>query len=131
MEVVAADVPCADRLTIGVMALVAEKEARATSIRTEAALAAARARGTRLGNPNLLPVAGAAQARAIWSAMADAQAARAGPCVVAARQAGARSLQQLAYALTARGVRTPRGRDTWHPLQIRRVLERVQEPSLT
>ncbi len=133
VEFIAADMPYANRLTIGVMALVAEEEARATSIRTKAALAAAKARGTKLGNPNLLPgdAAGAARARATWSAMADAHAAQAGPYIVAARQAGATSLQQLADALTARGVRTPRGKDRWHPLQIRRVLERLVEPSST
>lgn len=133
VEFIAADMPYANRLTIGVMALIAEEEARATSIRTKAALAAAKARGTRLGNPKLLPgdAAGAARARATWSAMAAAHAAHAAPYVVAARQAGATSLQQLADALTARGVRTPRGKDRWHPLQIRRVLERMEEPAST
>ena len=53
VEFIAADMPYANRLTIGVMALVAEEEARATSIRTKAALAAAKARGIKLGNPNL------------------------------------------------------------------------------
>ncbi|MBB5695799.1 recombinase family protein [Muricoccus pecuniae] len=45
VEFLAADMPYANRLTIGVMALVAEEEARATSARTKAALAAAKARG--------------------------------------------------------------------------------------
>lgn len=44
VEFLAADMPYANRLTIGVMALVAEEEARATSARTKAALAAAKAR---------------------------------------------------------------------------------------
>ncbi len=42
------------RLTIGVVAFVAEEEARATSARTKASVATAKTRGTRLGNPRLL-----------------------------------------------------------------------------
>ena len=129
VEFIAADMPYANRLTIGVMALVAEEEARATFIRTKAALAAAKARGTRLGNPNLRhgDAAGASQARATWSAMAATRALEAAPYIVAARQAGATTLSQLAAALTARGVRTPRGHEKWSPWQIRRVLSRVEK----
>lgn len=49
VEFVACDMPTANRRTIGIMALVAEEEARAISARTTAALAAAKARGTALG----------------------------------------------------------------------------------
>ena len=52
VEVVFADSPTANKLTLGVLAVVAEEEARAISERTKAGLAAAKARGTTLGNPN-------------------------------------------------------------------------------
>ena len=127
VEFVAADMPYANRLTIGVMALVAEEEARATSARTKAALAAAKARGTKLGNPRLRAgdSATAADARAAWSAAAGRRAADVLPYVTAARSAGAITLQQLADALTSRGVRTPRSGEGWRPWQVRRVLDRL------
>lgn len=126
IEFVAADMPYANRLTIGVMALVAEEEARATSVRTRAALAAAKARGVRLGNPRLRSgdSVTAADARAAWSAGAARRAAEVPPYVEAARRAGAVTLQQLADALTARGVRTPRGGEGWRPWQVQCVLDR-------
>lgn len=127
IEFLASDMPCANRLTIGVMTLVAEEEARATSARTKAALAAAKARGVRLGNPRLCPgdTATAADARAVWSGQAARRAAEVLPYFEAARRAGATTLQQLADALTARGVRTPRGGAEWRPWQVRRVLDRA------
>jgi DNA invertase Pin-like site-specific DNA recombinase len=127
VEFLAADMPYANRLTIGVMAFVAEEEARATSARTKAALAAAKARGTRLGNPRLKPGDGAtaAEARAAWSALAKQRAAEVRPYLDAARRAGATTLQQRADALIARGVRTPRGGEEWRPWQVRRVLDRA------
>ena len=54
VEFVAADMPTVNRLTIHILAAVAEEEARMISARTKAALAAAKARGVRLGNPQLL-----------------------------------------------------------------------------
>jgi len=106
------------------MAAVAELEAGLISQRTRAALAAAKARGTVLGNPRLR--AGtpdqARAASAAKSAQARARAADVLPYLDAARRAGARTLHELAEALTNRGVPTPAGKGDWGPEQVRRVL---------
>ncbi len=51
VDFVACDLPGSNRMTIGVMALVAEQEAKFISERTKAGLAAAKARGKKLGSP--------------------------------------------------------------------------------
>ena len=63
VDFVAADLPTANRLTVGIMAMVAEVEGRMISERTKAALAAARRRGVQLGGYNKNPKL-TAQARA-------------------------------------------------------------------
>lgn len=69
----------------------------------------------------------AAGARTAWSAAASQRAAEVRPYLDAARRAGATTLQELADALTARGVRTPRGKEGWRPWQVRRVLSRTTD----
>jgi hypothetical protein len=106
------------------MAAVAELEAGLISQRTKAALAAAKARGVRLGNPRLragTPEMARAAALA-RSRAARARAAEVLPYLEQARRAGATTLRDLAAALTARGVTAPAGGHRWHPQQVRRVL---------
>lgn len=105
------------------MAAVAELEAGLISQRTKAALAAAKARGVKLGNPNLRSAgAGAARKR-----QARATAREIAPYVAAARKAGCRTLKEIGEALTARGIRTPGGKTDWGAEQVRRVLARTRE----
>ena len=75
--------------------------------RTKAALAAAKARGVKLGGPKL------AEARKVAVAsiktLADRHAANVLPIIREIQRTGATSLHQIAHALNARGISTPRG----------------------
>jgi DNA invertase Pin-like site-specific DNA recombinase len=90
VDFVAADMPDANRLTVGILALVAEHEAKAIWERTKAALAAAKARGVKLGGDRGARLTQKAR-RAGWEkrrARADAKAADLGPLITELRAAG-------------------------------------------
>ena len=101
---IAADMPEADETTIHLYAAIAQRERKAISERTKAALAAAKARGTRLGNPN-----GAAALR------------RAGK----GNGASVRAIKGAADGLNAGGFQTPRG-GQWYATSVRNLLARVE-----
>jgi DNA invertase Pin-like site-specific DNA recombinase len=129
VDFVACDNPHATRLTIHILAAVAEHEREMISARTIAALQAAKARGVKLGNPKLKPGDRriACTARAARTANANAHAADVMPYIEAARKAGCTALSDLARALTARGIETPAGEQEWNTTQVRRVLDRVRK----
>ena len=117
----------AGTFVLTMFAAVAELERGLISQRTKAALAAAKARGVRLGGHRLaagLDSAFSRSGRAAQSARSTAHASDVLPYIIAARNAGATSLRQLAAALTARGIQPPSGGDRWHPQQVRRILAR-------
>ncbi len=126
---VAADMPDANNFTVGIMALVAQQEREAISSRTKAALAAAKARGQRLGNPNgaaSLRRAGKGTAAALLARQrnADEHAARLRPILNRMRDEGHTSLGALANALNEEGMVTPRGA-RWHASSVRNLLARL------
>lgn len=130
VEFVACDNPHATRLTIHILAAVAEHEREMISARTTAALAVAKARGVKLGNP-LLRAGDRFTARAAGrarSAQAQARARDIMPYVARAERAGAQTLEQKAEALTALGIKTPGGFSTWSAEQVRRVIEQCSRP---
>ena len=126
VDFVAADMPMANKLTVHVLAAVAEHEAAMISQRTKAALAAAKARGQKLGNPNgarALRGLGNAAGIAGAKASADRHAAQVLPVVAALRAEGITSLKAIARALNERGVLAPRG-GTWLATSVRNLLAR-------
>lgn len=126
---VAADMPEANDLTVGVMALVAQQEREAISRRTREALAAAKARGRKLGNPNGAAAlqraakGNAASIQAIQSA-ADRHALDLAPVIESIRAEGITSFGSMAEQLNQRGMLTPRG-GSWHKSSVRNLLLRL------
>jgi DNA invertase Pin-like site-specific DNA recombinase len=111
-----------DPFVLHLFAALAEKERSLISTRTRQALAAAKARGVALGNPQL-DVARRSAVQAV-TAGADRYAANVLPIIREAQKAGAITLRDIANALNARGVATARG-GQWHPTSVSNVLSRA------
>lgn len=117
------------RFLLTQMASVAELEAGLISERTKAALAAARARGVKLGNPNGARAlrgkqVGNKEAVTVVKANARHRASNLGGIVDDIRARGVTSVRAIAEELNARGVLTPRGA-SWHPTSAARLLARL------
>ena len=120
-----ADMPHADRLTIGIMAQLAQWEREQIGKRTREALQAARARGRNLGGDrgNLPSVSAVGRQRSMATRVAGAADRRAAimPHVEAARAQGRTTLQGIADYLNSLHITTARG-GSWHPASVRRLI---------
>lgn len=131
VDFVCCDNPYANRLTIQILAAVAEHEALMISQRTKAALAAYKARGGKLGAAlgkcrNLRQRdrrRGAAKSAAIARAKADAAYVDILPDMQRMSEEGL-SYSAIAASLTAAGHTTRKGKP-WNPTQVWRVLNRA------
>lgn len=126
VDFVAADMPDANRLTIHIIAAVAEAVGRTISENTKTALAAAKARGVKLGNPNGARALkgkqiGNADAVAKIKTNAAQHASDLKGIVDDIRRSGITTVRGIANELHKRGIRAPRG-DTWHPTAVARLL---------
>ena len=117
----------ADPFMLHLYAALAEKERKLISERTKAALAAAKARGVKLGGDRggLAKGRGAGQARSVIvrTASADSFAADVSP-LASQLQASGLSLRAVAAALNERGLSTSRG-SQWSATSVQRVLQRA------
>ncbi|MFC4669464.1 recombinase family protein [Seohaeicola nanhaiensis] len=124
----ACDMPEANDLTVGIMALVAQQEREAISRRTREALAAAKARGVKLGNPNGAAALrragkGGAALRATVQTNADRHAAELAEVIVDIRTQGHTTLRAMAAELNERCILTRRG-GRWCPSNVKNLLDR-------
>ena len=146
VDFVAADMPNANRITVHIMAIIAEEEREMISRRTKGALAAAKRRGQKLGGVrrrvirvedsgkkvygeqvlNVSPKTRAMAIRAVQT-RADSRAQDIAPIIKELQAAGKTSLRTIAEGLNAAGVPTPRGGE-WSAVQVQRVLERLDLP---
>lgn len=123
VDFIACDMPDANKLTIRIMAAIAEHERELISVRTKQALAIKRdqlaAEGKRLGNPS--PHRTLALGREKRVAKANAGKAQVMLSINDIRTGGITTLKGIAEALNAHGVKTARG-GAWSATQVSRVL---------
>lgn len=122
VDFVAVDMPNANKLTVGIMALVAQQEREAISARTKAALGAAKARGTKLGGWRGGPKVDSAAGRAAATTKADAFAGQVAP-IARQMQAEGMGLRGIAAELTQRGIKTARS-GLWTGQAVKNLLAR-------
>jgi DNA invertase Pin-like site-specific DNA recombinase len=126
-----ADLPAIEgptgRFMLQQMAAVAELEAGMISKRTKDALAAAKARGKKLGGFRGATLTKAARAagRAAVASKARQRAADLAPVIAELREVGITSLRGIAAALTARSIPTATGRGEWSAVQVSRTIARL------
>jgi len=123
VDFVAVDMPEANRLTVHIIAALAEHEARLISTRTREALAQAKQRGTTLGKPeNLTRDAQEAGARAMRDKAI--QENRKPAALARILREGGASLREIAKRLNEAGHTTRTGK-AWGPVQVKRMLDRA------
>jgi DNA invertase Pin-like site-specific DNA recombinase len=128
VEFTAVDFPQANRLTIHILAAIAEHEAEMISTRTKAALAAAKRRGVALGgdrgNIQWIYRKGNKASASVRSEAAAQRARDLRPVIDDLKAHGAVSLRELAAGLNSRGITARRGAE-WTATQVMRVIERL------
>ena len=119
VDFVCCDCPNADRFTVGILALVAQRERELISERTKSGLAAAKSKGVKLGTPN--PKKAVAAMMMANKSAKSAFAVKMFPLVQEIQSAGVHTLQGIADCLNRRGIPSRSGK-TWHPSSVRNII---------
>lgn len=123
IDFVAVDMPNANRLTIGIMAVMVQHEREMISLRTREALAAAKKRGVKLGGARGGYVPHPDRGTAAIKKNADQFAQSIGPMIQGMRDNGM-TLQDISDKLTEQGIRTARN-GAWTATAVSRILKRL------
>ena len=127
VDFICCDMPDANRLTVGILAMVAEDEAERISQRTKAALQAAKARGVVLGaaGPQNLKnrLTGSRRGNQTKTSKANERARSLTPVLQQMQDEGL-SLRQMAHRLNELRIPAARG-GVWSAMQVKRLQERV------
>jgi DNA invertase Pin-like site-specific DNA recombinase len=119
-DFICCDCPNADRFTVGILALVAQRERELISERTRLGMAAAKTKGVKLGTPNP-EKAVAAMVTANKSAKVEF-AAKVFPIIEEIKSAGVSTLRGICECLNRRGISTRNGK-AWYPATVRNILK--------
>jgi len=122
VDFVACDMPNADKFSVGILALMAQRERELISQRTKAGLAVVRAKGVKLGNPNMN-----AMRKNALQAVKEQKTVFATAAIKVIREiqsTGVDTLAKIADCMNKRGERTPRG-GAWTATAVKRVIECV------
>lgn len=131
VKFICADNPEINDLTLHILGAMAQHERQLISDRTRAALISAKARGVKLGNPNLLAVRNTdtSAAREAAKKKADQFAREVLPLLESAIASGVKSLSALARLLNEQGIETQR-KSKWTPMGVKRVFARERKSDL-
>jgi DNA invertase Pin-like site-specific DNA recombinase len=124
VEFICCDMPQANKLTLQIMGAMAEDESSRIRKRTKDALAVAKSKGVKLGNPHeKIRLKAGKKGNKAQNEEANMFAWEILPLIDGIKASGLTSLKDIADALNARGVTTQRG-GTWYPSTVSNILKR-------
>lgn len=133
-EFVACDFPTANRLTIHILAAMAEHEREMISKRTREALQAAKARGVKLGKPENLKADHAAKGRVLGVEARQIQADKQAndlKDIIKQYQANGLGLNAIARELNKAQYKTPRGKSgQWTATAVKNLIQRIERAEI-
>jgi DNA invertase Pin-like site-specific DNA recombinase len=120
VDFVCCDCPNVDRFTVGILALVAQRERELISERTKSALAQARKRGVRLGTED--PDRQVKLMVEAYRRQKNEFVSKVRPIIDELKASGVKTLAEIALCLTRRGIPTRNGKAVWFGSSVKAVI---------